>query len=124
MAGCRCGDNAEIQRFLGSFGQSNRDRSVKSLEGNVVQASLLLNSKVVKDRVKAIPGSRLHKMLNQEPPISNSDLVDDLFLSVLSRYPMPEEKEVAVAQVREYRTHGAEDLLWALLNKLDFVFSY
>jgi hypothetical protein len=117
-------DLADVQRFLGSFGQSNRQRNVKSLEGNIVQASLLLNSKVVKDRVKAVPGSRLHKLLNQEPPLSNEDLVDEVFLSVLSRHPLPEEKKVAVDQIREYRTRGAEDLMWALVNKLDFIFSY
>jgi len=115
---------AEIQRFLGSFGQNNRSRNVKSLEGNVVQASLLLNSKVVKDRVRAVEGSRLHKLLNKEPPLSNEDLVDEMFLSVLSRYPLPEEKKIAVEQIRQYRTRGAEDLMWALANKLDFIFNY
>jgi hypothetical protein len=115
---------SEMQRFLGSFGQNNRSRAVKSLEGNIVQASLLLNSKIVRDRVKAGPGSRLHKLLNQEPPLSNDDLVEELFLSALSRYPMPEEKKVAVDQVRQYRTQGAEDVMWALVNKLDFIFNY
>jgi hypothetical protein len=117
-------DLGEVQRFLGSFGQNNRSRSVKSLEGNVVQASLLLNSKVVKDKVKAAPGSRLHKLLNQEPPLTNEDLVDELFLDVLSRHPRPEEKKVAVEQIQQYRTQGAEDLMWALMNKLDFIFNY
>lgn len=115
---------SEIQRFLGSFGQNNRSRGVKSLEGNIVQASLLLNSKVVKDRVKAVPGSRLDKLLRQEPPVSNEDLVDELFLSTLSRYPLPGEKRVAVDQIQKYRTQGAEDVAWALINKLDFIFNY
>jgi len=118
------GKNLEIQRFLGSFGQNNRSRNVKSLEGNVVQASLLLNSKVIKERITAKEGSRLHKLLNQEPPLSNEDLVDEMFLSVLSRHPLPEEKKVAVEQIRQYRTQGAEDVMWALVNKLDFIFNY
>lgn len=117
-------DLAEVGRFLGSFGQANRSRNVRSLEGNVVQASLLLNSKVVKDRVKAAPGSRLHELLNREPPPSNEDLVEELFLAVLSRYPTAEETHVAAAQIRDYRTHGAENVLWALINKLDFMFNY
>ena len=118
------GKNLEIQRFLGSFGQNNRSRNVKSLEGNVVQASLLLNSKVIKERITAKEGSRLHKLLNQEPPLSNEDLVDEMFLSVLSRHPLPEEEKVAVEQIRQYRTQGAEDVMWALVNKLDFIFNY
>ena len=118
------GDLADVGRFLGSFGQSNRDRAMATLQGTVVQASLLLNSKIVKESVKAKPGSRLHELLNQDPPLSNEDIVDQLFLSVLSRYPSPLEKQLAVNRIREYRTQGAEDLLWALVNKLDFAFNY
>ncbi len=118
------GDLAEVGRFLGSFGQSNRSRGVKSLKGNIVQASLLLNSKIVKEKVKAEPGSRVHELLNQEPQLSNEEIVEELFLSVLSRRPSAEETKLAVNQIQRYRTQGAEDVLWALLNKLDFVFHY
>jgi hypothetical protein len=118
------GELSQVGQFLGSFGQNNRSRAVKTLQGTVVQASLLLNSKVVKDRVQAKPGSRLYKLLNQEPALSNEEIVEELFLSVLSRRPSPAEKELAVNEIREYRTQGAEDLLWALLNKLDFMFNY
>ena len=118
------GDLAGVGRFLGSFGQSNRSRGVKSLKGNIVQASLLLNSKIVKEKVKAEPGSRVHELLNQEPQLSNEEIVEELFLSVLSRRPSVEETKLAVNQIERYRTQGAEDVLWALLNKLDFVFHY
>ena len=114
----------EIGRFLASFGQDSRSRGVKSLEGNMIQASLLLNSKIVKDQVKAVPGSRLHKLLNQEPALTNQQLVEELFLATLSRFPTAEEKEVAMDQIQRHRDRGAEDVLWALLNKLDFVFNY
>jgi hypothetical protein len=118
------GELSEVGRFLGSFGQNNRSRAVKSLQGTIVQASLLLNSKVVKARVSAKPGSRLHELLNREPALSNETIVEELFLSVLSRYPSPGEKQLAVDQIGRYRTQGAEDVLWALLNKLDFIFNY
>ena len=120
----RGGELTEIWRFLGSFGQDNRSRTIKSLKGNIVQSSLMLNSKVIKDRVKAKPGSQIRKLLDQEPPLSNEQLVEDLFLSTLSRFPSPEEKGLAVAQIQEYRTQGVEDLMWVLLNKLDFIFNY
>jgi len=113
-----------IGAFLGSFGQSDRLRSVKTLKGTMVQASLLLNSKIVKEKVQAKPGSRLYKLLNQDPPLSNDQIVDELFLSALTRYPTSEEKRVAVKQIQDYRTQGAEDVLWALFNKLDFIFNY
>ena len=118
------GDLAGAGRFLGSFGQSNRSRGVKSLKSNIVQASLLLNSKIVKEKVKAEPGSRVHELLNQEPQLTNEEIVEELFLSVLARRPSAGEMKLAVNQIKEYRTQGAEDVLWALLNKLDFVFHY
>jgi hypothetical protein len=118
------GELEELARFLGSFGESNRSRGVKSLQGNMVQASLLLNSKLVKERVKVKSGSRLHSLLNREPPLTNDQLVEELFLAVLSRYPTPQERQVSVAQLAKYRDAGAEDILWALMNKLDFIFNY
>ena len=118
------GELEELGRFLGNFGESNRSRAVKNLQGNIVQASLLLNSRVVKERVKAKPGSRLHALLTREPPPSNEQLIEELFLAVLSRYPSAQEKQVCVAQLAKYRDAGAEDILWALMNKLDFIFNY
>jgi uncharacterized protein DUF1553/uncharacterized protein DUF1549 len=120
----RGGELTEIWRFLGNFGQDNRSRTIKSLKGNMVQSSLMLNSKVIKERVKAKPGGRIRKLLDQEPPLSNEQLVDDLFLGTLSRFPSTEEKQLAVQQIREYRTQGVEDLMWVLVNKLDFLFNY
>ena len=116
--------DGDLGRFVGSFGQSNRSRAMKTLQGNMNQAALLLNSKIVKDKVQATPGSRLHKLLTHDPPLTNEQLVDELFLAALSRFPTPHEKQVAVSQVEKYRNAGAEDLLWALFNKLDFIFNY
>lgn len=118
------GDLAELGRFLGYFGQSNRSRGVKSLQGNMIQASLLLNSKIVKERIQAKPGTRLAKLLNADPPLSNEKIVDELFLATLSRHPSASEKRVAIAQAAKYRNAGAEDVLWGLINKLDFIFNY
>jgi len=74
--------------------------------------------------VKAKPASFLHKLLTQEPPLSNEQLVEELFLAIVSRYPEPKERDLAVKRIRDYRAQGAEDLIWVLLNKLDFIFNY
>jgi len=44
-----------------------------------------------------------------------------LFLATLSRLPTETEKGEAIELLREYHTQGAEDLLWTLLNKSEFV---
>jgi hypothetical protein len=40
----------------------------------------------------------------------------------LSRFPTKEESALGVELLREYREQGAEDLVWVLLNRLDFLF--
>jgi len=115
----------EIKKFLTFFGQSNRDRKERDLIGSIVQTCLLLNSELVKKKVSAaIPGSTLQQLLSKDPPPSNEAMVEELFLSTLSRFPTRDEVQLGVKALERYRDKGAEDLQWALLNKLDFMFSY
>jgi len=113
----------EIASMLSTFGQSNRDQGEKSLSGSMMQTSSLLNSRLVKDRVQAERG-RLATLLKNESPLSNEAIVDELFLATLSRFPSATEKQIGVEQIRHYREAGAEDLLWALLNKTEFLFNH
>jgi hypothetical protein len=83
----------------------------------------MMNSKIIKEKVEARPGGRLHQLLHQEG-LTNEQLAEELFLATLSRFPTPEEKALAVKQIQDYRTQGAEDVMWALVNKLDFLFNY
>jgi hypothetical protein len=80
-----------------------------------------MNNPLVRERVKAQKGSRLLALLEAEPPRSNDAIVEEMFLATLSRFPTQKEKEIAVKLLREYRTVGAEDLLWALINRFEFV---
>jgi hypothetical protein len=43
-----------LKGVLASFGQSNRDLGEKTLEGSTIQASILLNGKLLKDRISQI----------------------------------------------------------------------
>ena len=88
---------------------------------SVLQASILMNNPLIRDRVKAQKGSRLLALLEAEPPKSNDAIVEELFLATLSRFPTQKEKEMSVKLLQEYRTVGAEDLLWALINRFEFI---
>lgn len=108
--------------LLAEFGQSNRDQGEKSLASSMAQASALLNSALVKERVKADRG-RLNKLLKADPFLTNEAIVEELFLAVLSRFPTDREKRIGAGQIEQYRDTGAEDLLWSLLNKTEFLFN-
>lgn len=110
--------------LLASFGLYNRyaigDDS-GGTKGSIVQASILLNNPLIRERVKAQKGSRLFTLFQQEPPSSNAQIVEELFLATLSRFPTDREKEMAVRLLQDYHVQGAEDLLWSLINRLEFI---
>ncbi|HUQ92500.1 MAG TPA: DUF1549 domain-containing protein [Bryobacteraceae bacterium] len=108
--------------LLASFGLNNRysvgdDAGTK---GSVIQASVLLNNPLVLERVKFSKGSRLFDLLQHEPPYTNAQIVEELFLATLSRFPSGREKDIGVKLLQDYHTQGAEDLLWSLINHLEF----
>jgi hypothetical protein len=49
--------------------------------------------------------------------------VKELFLATVSRFPTPEEEAMGIKLLAGGREQGAEDLLWALVNRVDFVFN-
>jgi hypothetical protein len=113
----------KVRTLLSSFGQSNRVQSEKSLSASMMQAAILLNSKLIKERVQSDKG-RLSKLLKAEPLKSNDEIVEELFLATLGRFPNAGEKRIAIDQITQYREAGAQDLLWALLNKTEFLFNH
>jgi hypothetical protein len=88
----------------------------------MVQSAILLNDRTIRDRVKLTKGNRLDSLLHADPAPSNAAVVEELYLAALSRPPSPAESNLAIELLREYREPGAEDLLWVLLNRLDFLF--
>ena len=50
--------------------------------------------------------------------------VEKLYLSTLSRRPLPGEMDVALGVLDKDIGQGAENLQWALLNKPEFLFNY
>ena len=115
------GDGA-AKAFLRTFGQANREQFDRQPGGSILQAMVLMNSPFVNRRIKAEGNSRVEQLVKSDKP--NAAIVDELYLATLSRPPRADEKQVAVAWLEADRKQGAEDLQWALLNKLDFVFNY
>ncbi len=109
---------------LSSFGLDDRTFSARNLGFTPVQSSILMNSELVKAKLKPEGKSRLALLWKSEPPKKNAELVEELFLSALARFPTKEETEWGTAILAEHHERGAEDILWALLNKGEFQLSY
>lgn len=111
--------------FLDSFLRGNRDDQERRGDGSVAQALALMNHPFVVSRCRisgsAESGSLAARVLAYPDP----QLVDALFLTILSRYPTSEERAVALAALASGdRRARVEDLQWALYNKVDFIFNY
>jgi hypothetical protein len=115
----------KIRKTLAGFGLDDRTLGTRSLSGSPVQASILLNSDLLKEKIKADKsGGRLWKLLHAEPPESNEKIVEEIFLAALSRFPSAEESAFGVKLLTAGHDAGAEDLLWVLLNRPEFVLNY
>jgi hypothetical protein len=115
-------NNGEAKNFLRTFGQANREQFDRQPGGSILQAMTLMNNPFVTRRVMAANGSLVEQLVKSAK--SGAEIVDELYLATLSRYPLPQEKRLAVSWIEKDRRQGAEDLHWGLLNKLDFVFNY
>jgi hypothetical protein len=112
----------EVQGFMRIFGQSNRDDMPKKQPITTLQAMVLMQSRLVGDRVLALDNSRVDQVLKAAG--SDAEVVESLYLATLARKPSREELGVAAAAVAKDRRRGAENLQWALINSPEFVFNY
>ena len=114
----------KLRKALASFGLDDRILGTRSLSGSPVQASILLNSDLVKEKIKLDKKGRLSKLMHAEPPNSNEKIVEEIFLAALSRFPSAAESQFGIRLLADLHDAGAEDLLWALLNRPEFLLNY
>lgn len=115
-----------VTAFLDSFQRGNRDDEDRGREVTSLQALNLMNDPFVMTRIKASGAGERASLLAQNLNRADDQLVTNLYLTVLSRHPTRDELNWATARLRSApnRTQAAEDLLWSLYNKVDFLFNY
>ena len=114
-----------VSAFLDTFLRGNRDDQPRKQDGSILQALNLMNNAFVESRLQyagATPSQLIVQHLNQ----NNSDLVNTLWMAILSRYPSADESAAAIAKLSGAgnRNQAIQDLVWSLYNKVDFVFNY
>ncbi len=109
--------------FLDSFLRGNRDDQPRKSEGSILQALNLMNSTIIESRLALVGNQLVPKVLG----LNNTDAVNRLYLTILSRYPSDDERSKALASLpaaTSARNLAMQDLAWSLYNKVDFVFNY
>ena len=114
--------SGDVKNFMRIFGQSNRDDMPKHVPPSSLQAMMLMQSKIVTERVAAKGSSRVDQLLKEN--LTDAELVEELYVGTVSRKPSPKEAEIALRTIAKDRQRGAENLQWALINSPEFVFNY
>ena len=116
-------DNRLPSYFLDTFGRSERDSPCecgKSNEPTMTQALHLMNAPEI-DRKITDPNGRVAGMI--AAGASREQIIEELCLTVLGRFPKQKERIVAENLFSEESPRqAAEDFLWTLLNSYDFLF--
>ncbi len=114
--------------FLNAFGRGNRDNIKRSSEGSILQGLALMNDTFVITRVRTSAANSATPNIARRmlaSGLDNRGIVHEMYLSVLGRYPTASEETGALRHFDgRDRTQAVENVLWALLNKVDFIFNY
>ena len=118
------GITGKVASFLDAFLRGNRDDEERRPDGSISQALDLMNDPFVMSRIASSGPGASNGLLARNLNLPDDQLVNTLFLTVLSRYPTDAEKSAALANLKSNRSQEAENLLWSLYNKVDFTFNY
>lgn len=108
--------------FLSTFGKPGRllvCECERSTEVSLGQSLVLVNGIETREKLGQ-PDNRLSNWASDSRPIL--DVIDEIFLTTLSRPPRAQERESMVEYVKhaESRRSAIEDVVWALLNSKEF----
>ena len=112
----------EIRYFMETLGQSDRNTPPRRIAGSLLHPLVLMQSPVVAERVLAEDCSRVQQLLDRYS--DDARVVEEMFLATLARPASDREQEIAQAALRTNRVEGAQNLQWALINNVEFLFNY
>ncbi|MDQ6759854.1 MAG: DUF1549 and DUF1553 domain-containing protein [Acidobacteriota bacterium] len=118
--------NGAVANFMNVFLRGNRDTTQRNQASSILQQLNLMNDPFVTGRTQVAKSPAL---LAISKIADNGAAVDEIFLTFLSRRPSAYERSHALSYLQKATSAAArntviEDLSWASINKLDFLFSY
>jgi hypothetical protein len=109
--------------FLETFGRPPRDTGLESERNNLPTAAQrlhLLNSSHIQRKIEQ--GPKLSSLLRAAS--GGQELTNDLYLTILSRYPTEEEVHHVTAYYQSFvgsKREALQDIVWALINSAEFL---
>ena len=114
-----------MSSFEDAFFRGDRDLNPRRYDGASLQALDLMNDPFITTRVDLSKGYRRRVCWADSLGLPADQDDHESYMNVLSRYPTTDEMATAMGQFpKGGAAAGVENLLWALYNKVDFVFNY
>jgi len=126
MPSVALGDGSITSSFLEMFGRPSRDSGLEDERSNTCSADQrlhMLNSTHIQRKLEQ--GPRIQALLRESK--NQRDLINSLYLSILSRPPTSSEIDVinTYAQKNPGRNRDAAiDVAWALINSAEFLYKH
>jgi hypothetical protein len=121
-------DTQTYSYFLKAFGRPDREKTCeceRTIEPSVTQVLHIANGDTINKKLES-KNCRITKLIGDKTP--DDKVIDDLYLSALSRHPTAQEKEkmlktLSAATDSDRRT-VIEDVYWAVLSSREFLFNH
>jgi hypothetical protein len=118
--------NGAAANFMNAFLRGNRDTTQRNQASSILQQLALMNDNFVVSRTRVAASPVLTAI---SKITDNNAAIDELFYTFLSRKPTNAERNRALTSLQAAtsttaRNTAFEDLAWACINKLDFLYSY
>lgn len=119
-------DNRMPSYFFRIFGRPVRAsvcECERSNEPNISQALHLLNSPEIQEKISHKRGMALQLA---DSSLSNDEILDEIYLGTLSRFPTSKERAVlrqAFEATGTVRRAAVEDIFWSVLNTKEFLYN-
>jgi hypothetical protein len=120
-------NTGDLNNLLNYFLRGNRDTQPRKQDGSILQALSLMNNPIIEMRTTeaAYNGNPVAPLISQNMTQTPANLIDTLYLTILSRYPSTSEMTMATTALGTGTAKQAlQNLVWSLYNKVDFVFNY
>ncbi|MBT8041646.1 MAG: DUF1553 domain-containing protein, partial [Pontiella sp.] len=129
-------DGSITSPFLELFGRPPRDTGYESERNNVSSSSQklhMLNSTHIQQKIvnnRSLLGLPAKKNKTKRTPASAwrqpEEVVERMYLTILSRYPTAQEKRTALDYYDKAgsRLEASVDMVWALMNTKEFIYKH
>jgi hypothetical protein len=105
--------------FLREFGASQRETTKDAnVDPTIPQALAMMNGPAITQ----VAGKSSVLMQNIARAADEKEKVNVIFLSMLNRYPLPNETALGIRELKTNGAKGAENLIWAVMNSREFIF--